>query len=105
MLGFHGCDRRVGERVLAGDLDLIHSDQDYDWLGPGVYFWEADPVRAMEWATAKAKRIDGMVPWVIGAAVDLGNCLDLTVRDNVELLRDAHDGLMAALQAQGKPMP
>ncbi len=46
-----------------------------------------------------------MVPYVIGAAVDLGNCLDLTVRDHVELLRDAHNGLVAALQAQGKPMP
>jgi hypothetical protein len=98
VLGFHGCDRNIGEQTLAGKLDLIQSDRDYDWLGPGVYFWEGDPVRAREWAEAKAKRVPGMIPYVVGAAIDLGHCLDLTSRDNVELLRDAHDGLVASLQ-------
>jgi hypothetical protein len=27
-MGFHGCDRAVGERALAGDMDLPASDQD-----------------------------------------------------------------------------
>jgi hypothetical protein len=105
VLGFHGCDQNVGEQALAGKLDLIRSDRDYDWLGPGVYFWEGDPVRAREWAEAKAKRVPGMVPYVVGAAIDLGHCLDLTSRDDIELLRDAHDGLVAALQKEGKPIP
>ena len=105
VLGFHGCDQKVGEQALAGKLDLIQSDRDYDWLGPGVYFWEGDPVRAREWAEAKASRVKGLVPYVIGAAIDLGNCLDLTLRDDIELLRTAHDGLVAALKEEGKPMP
>lgn len=105
VLGFHGCDRKVGEKALAGNIDLIQSDRDYDWLGPGVYFWEGDPIRAREWAEAKASRVKGMVPYVIGAAIDLGNCLDLTFRDDIELLRDAHNGLVASLLKQGKPMP
>ena len=105
VLGYHGCDRRVGEQALAGSFDLVHSDRDCDWLGPGVYFWEGDPVRAREWAEAKAARVSGMVPHVIGAAIDLGNCLDLTVRYDIELLRDAHEGLVAALQEEGKPTP
>jgi len=105
VLGFHGCDRKIGEQALAGKLDLIQSDRDYDWLGPGVYFWEGDPVRAREWAEAKAKRVPAMIPYVVGAAIDLGHCLDLTSRDNIELLRDAHDGLVAALQKEGKPLP
>jgi hypothetical protein len=46
-----------------------------------------------------------MIPYVVGAAIDLGHCLDLTSRDNIELLRDAHDGLIAALQKEGKPLP
>jgi hypothetical protein len=95
----------VGEQALAGKLDLIQSDRDYDWLGPGVYFWEGDPVRAWEWAEAKATRVKGMVPYVVGAAIDLGNCLDLTFRDDIELLRDAHDSLVASLHEEGRPMP
>jgi hypothetical protein len=104
VLGFHGCDRPVGE-ALTGKLDLIQSDRDYDWLGPGVYFWEGDPVRAWEWAENRAKRVSGMVPYVVGAAIDLGHCLDLTSRGDIELLRNAYDGLVAALQEEGKPIP
>ena len=48
VLGYHGCDRIVGERALGGETELIQSDQDHDWLGPGVYFWKGDPVRARE---------------------------------------------------------
>ena len=50
VLGYHGCSAEVGERVLAGAADLSPSEQDYDWLGPGVYFWDSDPQRAWEWA-------------------------------------------------------
>jgi hypothetical protein len=105
VLGFHGCDRNIGEQALAGNLDLIQSDSDYDWLGPGIYFWEGDPTRAREWAEAKAARVKGMVPYVIGAVIDRGNCLDLAARENIELLRAAHTGLAASLVKQGKPMP
>lgn len=93
VLGYHGCDRAVGERVLAGELSLAHSERDYDWLGPGVYFWEADPRRALEWAAERKTKGDYDEPYVIGAAIDLGNCLDLMARDNLELLADAHASL------------
>lgn len=33
VLGYHGCDRKVAERVLAGKQQLIPSRNDYDWLG------------------------------------------------------------------------
>jgi hypothetical protein len=29
VLGFHGCDRNVAERVLAGKDNLKHSENDY----------------------------------------------------------------------------
>jgi len=105
VLGYHGCDKEIGEKVLAGSADFIYSDNDYDWLGPGVYFWEADPLRALEWARSKAARVAGKIPYVIGAVIDLRNCLDLTVRENIELLRDAYQGLVATRQKDGKRMP
>lgn len=105
VLGYHGCDRAVGEKALGGSIELIQSDRDYDWLGPGVYFWEGDPLRAREWAEQKVAERPGMEPYVIGAAIDLGNCLDLTTRDDIELLRDAYDGLQRSLAAEGRPLP
>jgi len=30
VLGFHGCERDVGERVLAGEQTLLDSTNDYD---------------------------------------------------------------------------
>ena len=80
VLGFHGCDRAVGERALRGEVDLIQSDKEYDWLGPGVYFWQNDPRRAREWAEDKVARSQYADPFVIGAVIDFGNCLDLCVR-------------------------
>ena len=37
VLGYHGCDSDVGERILAGADDLSRSERDYDWLGPVSY--------------------------------------------------------------------
>ncbi len=47
--GFHGCDRRVGEAVLASHTQHLKSSKnDYDWLGHGIYFWEASPERGLQ---------------------------------------------------------
>jgi hypothetical protein len=40
VLGYHGCDREVGEAVLAGETELLPSENDWDWLGTGIYFCE-----------------------------------------------------------------
>ncbi len=38
ILGFHGCDREVGEAILQGKTQhLTPSANDYDWLGTGKY--------------------------------------------------------------------
>jgi hypothetical protein len=99
------CDRAIGERVLAGELQLARSKRAYDWLGPGSYFWEADPERALEWAKWKVSRGDYKEPFVVGAAIDLGNCLDLMQRENLELLRWAHGAFVRAQTAAGLEIP
>jgi hypothetical protein len=55
VLGYHGCDRKVGERLLGGEA-LKPSNNDYDWLGPGIYFWEANPLRGLEFAGEPRRR-------------------------------------------------
>ncbi len=107
VLGYHGCDSRVGEDVLSGKVVLDQSRQEYDWLGPGVYFWEADIKRAWEWADWKVRRKDFSEAFVLGAIIDLGNCLDLMARGSLETLEDAHASLQATINASqdGRVLP
>lgn len=104
VLGYHGCDAAVGEKILAGDA-IEASEKTWDWLGKGAYFWEDDPDRALEWAHARREMGKITTPAVIGAVIDLGNCLDLTTRANLTLLRDSYDGLAKAFKALGKDLP
>ena len=106
VLGYHGCDQDVGERLLAGTA-FNPSDNDYDWLGPGIYFWEANPQRGYEFAAEVAyRRGSGIVtPFVIGAVIDLGMCLDLTTSIGLDWVRGAHQSLVEVHQDSGSLMP
>ncbi len=106
VLGYHGCDRRVAERALAGEEELIFSDKKFDWLGPGTYFWESDPRRAAEWARWKAEeRKDYKHPAVIGAVIDLRHSLDLTTRDDLEVMKEAHASFVEHQSTAGLEIP
>lgn len=100
-VAYHGCDRSVGEDAISG-THLLHSTNDYDWLGHGVYFWENDPVRAKEWAASQPDVTD---PFVVGAVIDLGRCLDLIEVDHLELLCDAYAGMREVFEAAGQDLP
>jgi hypothetical protein len=43
VFGFHGCDKRVADAVLTGKTKLSASENAYDWLARGIYFWEHGP--------------------------------------------------------------
>jgi hypothetical protein len=85
VLGYHGCDLTVAEEIINHKSKFKPSNAEYDWIGPGIYFWESDPQRALEWAKKYSD------PAVIGAVIDLGNCLDLTNREDLDLLKEAHN--------------
>lgn len=72
-MGYHGCRRTLVLQVVAGRKSLTPSANDYDWLGHGIYFWADDPKRAKEWA----ERLGLPQPAVVGAVINLGNCLHL----------------------------
>lgn len=75
ILAFHGCDQATAVAVASGQQQLIPSRNPYDWLGHGIYFWENNPERALEWAQSSSKV---KTPAILGAIIDLGHCLDLT---------------------------
>ena len=88
VVGYHGCDAGVAERVLAGKARLNLSTNAFDWLGQGIYFWEHGPQRAYEWAIEQTRLGAARVrnPSVLAARIDLGVCLDLLDTANTRLL-------------------
>jgi hypothetical protein len=86
LYGYHGCDREIAERVVNQGERLKPSENDYDWLGSGVYFWVDSPERAWDWALFMQKRGKIREPAVIGAHILPSLCLNLTdygVRDEL----------------------
>jgi hypothetical protein len=106
VLAYHGCDLAVGERLLDGDA-FLPSNNDYDWLGPGIYFWEAIPVRGLEFAqeASRLKRATIKTPFVIGAVIELGLCLDLLTEAGIELVRTAYESLASVATTAGLKLP
>jgi hypothetical protein len=89
---------------MDGD-EILYSDKEYDWLGPGAYFWESDPKRALEWARWKVEIGDYRDPSVVGAVIDLRNCLDLISREDIELFRAAHKSFLRLQARANLPVP
>ncbi len=106
VLGYHGCDQRVGERILKGE-SFKPSDNEYDWLGPGIYFWEANPSRGLAFAREAKNRRGSKIrrPFVVGAVISMGLCLDLTTTAGIEQLRSIHKTLMELVDSQQFQIP
>lgn len=101
VLGFHGCDRNTSENVLIHHEHLRKSENSYDWLGSGIYFWENSYERALDWA--KNKYGDDYA--VIGAVIDLGNCLNLTDYKSAKILKTAFNMITALYSNIGQDLP
>jgi hypothetical protein len=46
--GYHGTSRTKAMSILNNGFRV--SDNDYDWLGTGIYFFQDAPARAGAWA-------------------------------------------------------
>jgi hypothetical protein len=73
---------------------LYESRNDYDWLGHGIYFWENNYHRALEWALDLEKRGIVRNPTVLGAILCLGKCFDLSDSEFISQLAPAYNFLM-----------
>jgi hypothetical protein len=109
ILGFHGCDHAVAEKVFAGKTTLKPSQNNYDWLGEGIYFWENNPRRALEHARRLQKHPERCAesvtkPAVIGAVIDLGRCLNLLDAESINLVKHAYTLYEKTCEAEGQPM-
>ncbi|MBF0285501.1 MAG: hypothetical protein HQL51_13700 [Magnetococcales bacterium] len=108
--GYHGCDRKLADQILAGETPFQPSRNDYDWLGHGVYFWENDPDRALRFAQELAHRpVPGRAPIeepaVLGTIIDLGHCLDFLKVEYLAMLKEGYDAYEKLRLISGCPAP
>lgn len=106
IIAYHGCLKQRFTDALLDGVAPPPSTEKYDWLGSGIYFWEHGPERALEWAEGKAKR-EGKPrkdARVLGAIIQLGECMDLLDRKATGLLAQAYPAFVDSLPA-GTPLP
>lgn len=108
VLGYHGCDRDVGEQLLQKG-DWRPSGNAWDWLGPGVYFWEANPKRGYDFACElrdrNYKHTKVKTPFVVGAVINPRLCLDLTTKAGCDIVLEAYTQFKAINALTGQPLP
>jgi hypothetical protein len=98
--GYHGTSATHAAVILRDGFRP--SDNDYDCLGHGVYFFEDGLAQAAAWAT-RAHRSELAV---VEADVRLEDCLDL--KDTVgwvPLLAQVHGEVLRVSREQGLPLP
>jgi hypothetical protein len=98
-IGFHGTSAEAARRILSSGFAI--SRNDYDWLGDGAYFFQDARPRAAEWARERF----GADAAVIGAEIDLRDCVDLFDPKWHDVVRESYFDLVARLQASGQPVP
>jgi hypothetical protein len=98
--GYHGCSATTAEGVLGGAL-FKHSENAYDWLGAGVYFWEYGLDRAWRWAEEHWQD----EPAVVGAHIQLGNCFDLLDTRFTDILKELAPIYAESIKATGGSVP
>jgi hypothetical protein len=98
--GYHGTSATHAAVILRDGF--VPSDNDYDCLGNGVYFFEDGLAQARTWA----KRAHPSEPAVVQADVRLEDCMDL--KDSlgwIPLLAQAHDEVLRVSREQRLPLP
>lgn len=107
VFGFHGLDKTIALDILTQKKEFKHSNNNHDWLGNGIYFWENNLERAKQYALEDMKRKNSKIkePFVLGTILDLGNCLDLLDQRYLDLLKVAYEELEKDLKQQKLPLP
>jgi len=112
IIGFHGCDKSVRDDIVSKKGIILHpSTNEYDWLGGGVYFWENNYDRALEFAEylrdnpSHNSKQQINEPAVIGAVIDLGFCLDLLDSEYLKLLKQGYDLLKSSKEKYSLKIP
>lgn len=105
IIGYHGCTSRTAARIFRG-APFSPSNNDYDWLGRGIYFWEHGPDRALRFIMTKLRREKRREkPAVVGALLTLGYCFDLLDTSATSSLAKAYPEFVKHMRIAGQALP
>jgi len=105
IVGFHGCDEKVRNEIVSNHREMKPSCNKYDWLGQGFYFWENNYERALSFAEEQKQKGRIETPSVLGAYIDLGNCLDLLDSYHLTRLQTTFHKFKKSIELIGENMP
>lgn len=113
VIAYHGCDVTVRDRLIRGTLrQLSPSANRYDWLGSGVYFFEGDAERALDFATTSCDGPQKLLsarpivnPAVVGCVLCVSRWWDMTTLEGRRSYLNALSDLQACQSHAGRPMP
>jgi hypothetical protein len=97
--GYHGTSRQAALTILRSGFRP--SNNDYDWLGTGVYFFQDAPLRALQWATEQHPQN----PAVIRSLIRLENCIDLFDLNWFPLIRNVYNSFVEEYRKINLPLP
>jgi hypothetical protein len=97
--GYHGTSQTKAANILQHGF--LTSDNDYDWLGTGIYFFQDAPIRAKQWATQQHPND----PAVICALIKLENCIDLFDVGWQPLLKNMYNLFIERRRSMNRPLP
>jgi hypothetical protein len=99
--------------LVSGRLKhLDHSNNRYDWLGPGAYFFEGDLERALMFAKASHENPEKMytvkpigTPAAVGVVLRIQRWLDMTTQAGIQEFAMAYEPMVEGLRQHGGPVP
>jgi hypothetical protein len=97
--GYHGTSQTKAASILVDAFRL--SDNNYDWLGTRIYFFQDAPLRAKQWATQQYPRKLA----VICAHLRLDNCIDLFDVGWQPFLKEVYNSFVDEYLSDGQPLP
>jgi hypothetical protein len=97
--GYHGTSRTKAMSILNNGFRV--SDNDYDWLGTGIYFFQDAPARAGAWAKEQYPED----PVVIRASIYLEGYMDLLDIVWFEDLKTIYSVFAEQYRFRGVPIP
>jgi hypothetical protein len=106
VVGYHGTRQSIALAIVQRRQEFEPSQNDSDWLGQGIYFWEHAPQQAWRWANQLKEKNRWNEPVaVLGSMIRLGYCFDLLDPANVKALEGFYHNYRETRQALGLAVP
>jgi len=97
--GYHGTSAEAAASIAQEGFR--RSQEPWDWLGEGIYFFQDAPARAREWSVQQG----ATSPVVLAAVIRLEDCMDLLDIEWAQVIVDAYYDFVRLFAENGWSLP